>query len=190
MTAKILAFDGSGRKNSFNKKLLDNVVAEGQATGATITTIDLAAYNLPLYNGDLEAEEGLPQGVKELKELFKAHDGFLIASPEYNGNFSPLLKNTIDWVSRPVQGEPPLNCFKGKVAGIMSISPGKMGGLRGIYQLNTLLFVIGTLVLPEIISIGSAAEAFDEDGKLKNDPDKAKAKFLAERIVKVAGALK
>jgi len=190
MTAKFLAFDGSGREGSINKKLLDNVVSEVKEAGGTCTVIDLSKYNLPLYNGDLESEEGLPVAAQQLKELFKEHDGFLIASPEYNGSFSPLLKNVIDWVSRPVKGEPSLNCFKGKTVGIMSATPGKIGGLRGLYQLNTLMFITGTIVMPEIVSIPFANDAFEEDGKLKHEADKNAAIRLAKQIVRVTEALK
>jgi chromate reductase len=189
MTVKLLAFDGSGRKGSMNHKLLEHVADEARTAGAEVTIIDLAKYNLPLYNGDIESE-GLPPIVLQLKELFKEHDGFLIASPEHNGSFSSLLKNTIDWVSRPVKGEAPLNCFKGKTVGLMAASPGKLGGLRGIYQLNTVLFILGTIVLPEIVSIGFAGEAFDEQDKLKNDKEMNAAANIAKRIVQVAGALK
>lgn len=190
MAPKFLAFDGSGRKGSLNQKLLDNIVAEVKAAGGTGSVIDISAYDLPIYNGDLEADQGLPKGVMELKELFKSHDGFIIASPEYNGSFTPLMKNVIDWVSRPVQGEPPLNCFKNKIAAIMSAAPGKVGGLTGLYQLNTLLFRIGTLVLPDIMAVGFAGDAFDEQGKLKNDADKDKARMIAQKIVKLTPALK
>jgi chromate reductase len=189
MTVKLLAFDGSGRKNSINHKLLTHVVADAQAAGAEVTMIDLSNYNLPLYNGDIESE-GLPPAVSQLKEIFKEHDGFLIASPEHNGSFSALLKNTLDWVSRPVKGELPLNCFKGKTVGLMAASPGKLGGLRGIYQLNTVLFILGMVVMPEIVSIGFAGEAFDEQNKLKNEKEIGSAANLAKRIVQVAGALK
>ena len=190
MTAKFLCFDGSGREGSMNKKLLDHVVGEVKAAGGTGTVIDLSKYNLPLYNGDLEGDEGLPEAAKQLKELFKEHDGFLIASPEYNGSFSALLKNVLDWVSRPVAGEPSLNCFKGKTVGLMSTTPGKIGGLRGLYQLNTVMFIMGTIVMPEIVSVPFYKEAFDENGKLKNEADQKAAANLAQRIVKVTEALK
>jgi NAD(P)H-dependent FMN reductase len=189
MTAKLLAFDGSGRKDSINRKLLDHVVGEVKAAGGTGTVIDLTQFNLPIYNGDIESQ-GLPAAVTQLKELFKEHDGFLIASPEHNGSFTSLLKNAIDWVSRPVKDELPLNCFKGKTVGLLSATPGKIGGLRGIYQLNTVLFILGSLVLPEIVSVGFSGEAFDADGKLTNERDKNAATNLAKRIVKVAEALK
>lgn len=190
MTLKLLAFDGSGRNGSVNHKLLNNVADEAKAAGIEVTVIDLSNYNLPLYNGDLEFDDGLPPAGHELKELFKSHDGFLIASPEYNGSFTPMLKNVIDWVSRPVKGEPPLNSFKGKIAGIMSATPGKLGGLRGMIQLNTLLFGVGTLVLPEIVSVSFSNEAFDDAGKLKHDADKGAVERQVKRLVQIGSALK
>ena len=190
MSVKILSFDGSGRTGSINQDLLDKVVTEAKSHGATGAVLDLTKYNLPIYNGDLEAEEGLPEGVQALKDIFKAHDAFLIASPEYNGGYSPLLKNTIDWVSRPVKGEPPLNCFQGKVAGLISAAPGKLGGLRGLYQLNTILFGIGVLVLPNMVSVGFYNDARDESGQLKHDNDKKAVATLGKRIVDVTKGIK
>lgn len=189
MTVKILAFDGSGRKGSTNHQLLE-IVAEGvKLAGGELTLINLRDYDIPLYDGDLEATEGLPAGVIELKKIFDEHHGLLIASPEYNGSVTPLLKNIIDWVSRPTANEGSLKQFKGKVAGIMSTSPGKLGGLRGLYQLNTILFGIQVLVLPDIISIGMAYEAFDEKGQLKDEKQQNLALHLGQRIVKVARGL-
>lgn len=189
MTVKILAFDGSGRSGSINHVILDNVIAEAKKHGAEVTVINLYDYDLPLYNGDLEAEEGMPEAAHKLKEIFKAHDAFLIASPEYNGSFTPLLKNVIDWVSRPVPGEPPLNCYKGKVAGLIATAGGKIGGLRGLYQLNTVLWSIGMLVLPDIVSIPFFKDAVDENGTVKNENDRNAIARLGKRIVDVTGAL-
>ena len=188
MTAKILAFDGSGRHGSHNHHLLE-IVAQGvKQAGGELTLINIKEYDLPLYDPDLEAEKGLPESVLKLKQIFDAHDGFLIASPEYNGTVTPLLKNTIDWVSRPHAGEGSLKQFKGKVAGIMSTSPGKLGGLRGLYQLNTILFGIGVVVLPEIVSIGGSHEAF-EDSRLKDEKQQQNAVNLGQRIVKLVNGL-
>lgn len=184
MTAKILTFDGSGRKGSMNHKLLLAVSQEAEKNGAVITHIHLPDFDLPMYDADLE-KDGLPEGVVKLKELFTSHHGFLIASPEYNGGYSPLLKNAIDWVSRRDK----LVEFKGKVAGLMATSPGKLGGLRGLYQLNTLLFGMGTIVLPEIVSVGDYAGAFDEEGQLTVEANQKAAAALGARIVQIAEAL-
>jgi chromate reductase len=189
MPLKVLAFDGSGRADSMNRKLLAEAAATLKGRGAEVTIINLHDFDLPIYDGDLESASGLPDSAKKLKTLFNGHDAFLIASPEYNGSVSGLLKNAIDWVSRQQEGEGPLPGLRGKVAGIMSAAPGKMGGLRGLYQLNTLLFGLGVLVLPEIVSIGFYKEAFDANGKLKNDPDKKAVETLAARLITVARAV-
>ena len=132
MGAKILAFAGSLRAGSFNKTLVKLGVHAARNAGAEVTLIDLKEYPLPLYDGDLEDSLGLPENGRKLKDLFLAHQGLLLACPEYNSSISAVLKNTIDWVSRPVPGERPLGCFEGKVAGLMSASPGAFGGMRGL----------------------------------------------------------
>lgn len=191
MTIKILAFDGSGRNGSINHDLLEKVVAATKSHGADVTVLNLHDLDLPMYNGDLEAEEGIPEKVMKVKEIFAAHDALLIASPEYNGGYSPLLKNTIDWVSRPVNGVSGVNtCFAGKVAGLISAAPGKLGGLRGLYQLNTILFGIQVLVLPNVVSVGFYKDALDESGALKDEAARKSVDGLAKRLVTVTSALK
>src|SRR5438552_18679945 len=105
---RILAFAGSTRTQSFNKKLVKIVAAGARAAGAEVTMLDLRDIPLPLYDGDLEAAEGLPENAKKLKELMKSHAGFLISCPEYNSSISGVLKNAIDWASRPMPGDAPL----------------------------------------------------------------------------------
>lgn len=190
MTISLLAFDGSGRAGSINAQLLDNVVAAVEAAGVKVTRINLRDYHLPIYEKEEEDAHGIPDAGVQLKALFNSHDGFLIASPEYNGAPTALLKNAIDWMSRKHGDEKPLSSFKGKVAAIMSTSPGKMGGLRGLYMLNTILFGLGIVVLPEILSVGMAGDAFDADGKLKNDPDKNAMNAMVSRVIQVTKALK
>jgi len=166
---KILAFAGSTRQDSFNKKLV-LIAAEGaRAAGGEVSVIDLREMALPLFDEDLERNEGLPANARKLKDLFLAHDGLLIASPEYNSSYSAVLKNTIDWISRPVPDEAPLGCFVGKVAGIMAASPGALGGLRGLFQLRQLLSNIRVLVLPDQTTVAQAHEAFNGDGSLRDE---------------------
>jgi chromate reductase, NAD(P)H dehydrogenase (quinone) len=131
MGARILAFAGSTRGGSFNKKLIKIAAAGASAAGAEVTLIDLRDYSMPLYDGDLEASEGLPDNAHLLRRLFFTHDGLLVACPEYNSSISGVLKNTIDWVSRPRPDEPDLACFTGKVAAIMSASPAILGACEG-----------------------------------------------------------
>lgn len=168
---KILAFSGSSRKESYNKMLLKHAVEGAEKAGAEVTVIDFKDYVLPVYEGDLEQREGLPEKVKELKELFLTHGAFLIASPENNSMFSALIKNTIDWVSRPAtKDEPFLHCFIGKKAALVSASVGYLGGSRGLIALASFLRNIMVDVLPEQIFVPIASDAF-EGGKLK-DPQK------------------
>src|SRR5512146_1538648 len=137
MAVKILAFAGALRRGSYNKKLI-RVAAEGaRKAGAEVTLIDLKDFVLPIYDGDLENSAGLPADGRRLKDLFLAHDALLISAPEYNSSISAVLKNTIDWISRPVPGEAPLNCFEGKVAALLSASPGALGGLRGLVTVRS-----------------------------------------------------
>lgn len=188
-TAKILAFAGSARKESFNKKLV-KIAAEGaKAAGAEVTYLDFRDLPLPLYDADLETAEGLPDNALKLKALMKAHQGFMIACPEYNSSITPLLKNAIDWASRSEPGEPSLVCFKEKVAGLMSASPGGLGGLRGLVHVRSILSNIGVLVLPDQKAIGSAHQAFDENGNLQDEVQQTAIMQLGGKLAAVTAKL-
>jgi chromate reductase, NAD(P)H dehydrogenase (quinone) len=165
--ATILAFAGSTRDASANKKVLAIAVAAAREAGAEVTAIDLRDYALPIYDGDLEAADGVPQNALRLKTLFKAHRGLLIATPEYNTSISGVLKNTIDWVTRPVPDEPFLACFNGKVAALLSASVGPMGGIRAQAHLRQILGGIGMTVIPEHWGVPGLVEStFDAHGNL------------------------
>jgi NAD(P)H-dependent FMN reductase len=180
---KILAFAGSARRESYNKKLV-RIAADGaRASGGEVTLIDLADYRLPLFDQDEEAQRGLPENGRKIKDLMLSHQGFLISSPEYNSSIPPLLKNTIDWASRPASGEAPLACFSGKVAIVLSASPGALGGMRGLVHLRAILGNIGTLVLPPTISIPKANDAFAEDGSLRDPGKQAAVAQLGRELV-------
>jgi NAD(P)H-dependent FMN reductase len=168
MKPKILAFSGSARKDSFNQKLIRIAARGAQEAGSEVTLVDLRDYVMPLYDGDLETNSGIPDTVKKFKTLMKAHDGFLMACPEYNSSITPLLKNTIDWCSRQEAGETPLVCFQGKVTSLMSASPGALGGLRGLVTVRSILGNIGSIVLPRQVAVPRAHEAFGSDGNLKD----------------------
>jgi chromate reductase, NAD(P)H dehydrogenase (quinone) len=185
MTIKILAFAGSTRTASFNKKLV-KVAAEGaRMAGATVNFLDLRDLPLPLFDEDLEECEGLPENAKKLKALFIDHHGFLIASPEYNSSITAVLKNAIDWASRPAPGEAPLACFDGKVASIMSASPGALGGLRGLVHLRSLLGNIRVIVMPGQIAVPKAHEVFDADGLLVDPKQRASVENLGENLAHI-----
>lgn len=187
---KILAFAGSLRQGSFNKKLIKIAVKGAEQADADITLIDLADFTLPAYNGDDEAAHGLPENAKKLKQLMIAHDGLLISSPEYNSSISGAFKNVIDWVSRPEEGEKiSLPAFRGKVAAIMSASPSGLGGLRGLVHLRAILENIHVMVLPEQVTVPSAHEAFDEDGHLKDQQKEKRVISLGSQLAKITAKL-
>jgi NAD(P)H-dependent FMN reductase len=186
---RILAFAGSLRTDSYNKKLARVAAAAAREAGAEVTVLDLKEYPLPIYDHDIESTTGLPENAFKLKEIFKAHDGFIIASPEYNSSFSAALKNTIDWVSRPVEGEASLVQFRGKTALLLSTSPGALGGLRGLVQLRSLLGNIGVLVLPDQLAVGRAFEAFDENDALLDSGQFQVLEGITRRLVEVTSKL-
>jgi NAD(P)H-dependent FMN reductase len=179
---KILAFAGSTRTDSFNKKLVKIAAAGARDAGADVTMIDLHDFAMPLYDGDLEQKEGLPSNALKLKDLMKSHHGFLVSSPEYNSSISGVLKNTIDWASRQSEGEQPLACFQGKVAGIMSASPGALGGLRGLVHVRSILGNIGVLVTPYQVAVAKAHEAFSTDGSLKDKKQEDQVKKVGTDV--------
>lgn len=181
----ILAFAGSTREGSFNKKLVRVAAASAKAAGAQVSLIDLRDFPMPLYDGDLEASEGLPANALKFKALMMAHQGLLIAAPEYNSSISGVLKNTLDWASRLSPGEAPLAAFTGKTAAIMSASPGGLGGLRGLVHVRAMLNNIGVLVIPEQIAVARAQEAFNADGTLKD----AKQQAAVENVSRALAAI-
>jgi NAD(P)H-dependent FMN reductase len=183
--SRILAFSGSSRVDSFNTRLVAIAAAGAQDAGAEVTRINLGDFPMPLMNEDLEASEGLPTAAREFKNLMIAHDGFLIASPEYNSAFSPLLKNALDWASRrEAEDEPPLQAFRGKVATLMAASPGAQGGLRGLVFLRMMLGNLGVIVLPDQLAVRAAYKAFSEDGSLVDEKQQQAIRGLGAQTVK------
>ncbi|MDO9180950.1 MAG: NAD(P)H-dependent oxidoreductase [Bacteriovorax sp.] len=180
---KIIALAGSTRTESYNKKILKVGIYGAREAGAEVTVIDLRDYPMPLYDGDLEEKEGIPDNAKKLKEIFKLNHGLLLALPEYNSSFSGVFKNTIDWVSRQVAGESPLECFSGKVAALMSASPGGLGGIRGLVHARAMLENIEVIVMPEQICVGKVADILDDDGNLKDEKIKKSIEKLGVNLV-------
>ncbi|MCW5315443.1 NADPH-dependent FMN reductase [Nostoc sp. KVJ3] len=188
-TPKILAFAGSTRIDSYNKKLVKIAADGAKAAGAEVTYIDLRDLPLPLFDEDLEAQEGLPANARTFKDFLISHQGLLIASPEYNSSLTAVLKNAIDWASRPAPNEAPLAAFAGKVASIMSASPGALGGLRGLVHLRSILGNIKVLVLPDQIAVPKAYEAFNADGTLKDPKQKESIEKLGNDLAKMLRSL-
>ena len=159
---RLLAFSGSARSKSWNQLLVQVAARHAKNLGAIVTELNLGELSLPIFDEDLEKESGSPAGAVRLKRIMFEHHGFLIACPEYNSSITPLLKNAIDWASRPAAGETPLQAFRGKTCGLMSASPGALGGLRGLVHVRAILGNIGVILVPEQAAVGSVTTAFNE----------------------------
>lgn len=175
---RILAFSGSARRESLNKKLLAAVVEAVRAAGAEVTIVDFKELPLPLYDGDLEDASGLPANAQKLVELITQHQGLLIASPEYNSQITPLLKNAIDWCTRADE-----NPFIGKAAAVVSASPGAMGGIRSMTLARQLLTHLGCHVVPAQCILPGADKAFDEKGALREERHRKSVQGVAAALV-------
>ncbi len=189
---KTLVFAGSTRAHSFNRRLAGVAAALARAAGAEVTHIELADFDIPLYNADLEAQ-GTPADVLRLKELMDSHPAWIICSPEYNGSYTGLLKNTIDWASSPVKGHPIWSNgdrpFEGKVVGLLSASNGGLGGLRSLSHLNPLLQNLQCWVAPKQFALSRAAEAFDDAGQLKSEAHRQSVQAVVGQVLWAAQRL-
>lgn len=188
---RLLFIAGSARKASFNKRLARLGAEIAEANGIAATFLDLGDYPMPIYDGDLEAESGVPDQARKLKHVMSLHNGIFIASPEYNSSISPLLKNALDWVSRVREGdEAPLEVYKTRVFALGSASPGGMGGLRGLNTVRGVLELgLGALVLPDQLAVSRAADAFEDNGHLKNKDTQAALKALIQKLARAAHVL-
>lgn len=182
----VLVFAGSTRANSHNRRLARVAADMARAAGAQVTLLELADHELPLYNADLEAR-GTPDAARRLKQIFHRHPAWLVCSPEYNGSYTGLLKNTIDWVSSPIKGDPEWSSgtkpFAGKVVGLLSASPGALGGLRSLSHLTPLLMNLQCWVAPKQFALSKAAEAFDDQGRLISATAQASVQGVVEQVL-------
>ena len=163
---RILAFAGSARGGSFNRTLLRAAAAAARGRGAAVTELELAALDLPFYNGDLEYEHGLPEGARRLKAALRGSDALLVAVPEYNGGYTPLLKNALDWASRAEGDEAPCAAYAGLRAGLVGASPGRGGAARALAAIRGILGNMGVDVVANQFGLALAGWAFDESGAL------------------------
>jgi len=186
MKPKIIAFAGSARNESLNRRLIAFAAATAEKAGAEVDLIHLRDHPLPLFDQDLEDEQGMPEIGHQLKQRFAAAHGMLIASPEYNSSFSPVMKNTIDWMSRSESDdEPACAVFRGKVAGLMAASPGGIGGMRGLFQLRAVLQNIGVIVLPNMASVGGAMDVLTQDGQISDASIEKRVVAVVESLVEL-----
>lgn len=185
---KILVFAGSIRTASFNARLAALAVKELAGLNADVTRISLVDFPLPIFHGDLEAEQGAPVNAVKLKRMFGIHHGVFIASPEYNASITPLLKNTLDWISRVREPpEPPLAAYRQRVFAIGAASNGTYGGYRSLMALRHVLELgCGALVLPEQIAVNEAAIAFDDMDNLREVRHAGQLRSVLGQLVKSA----
>jgi NAD(P)H-dependent FMN reductase len=189
---KVLVFAGSTRIASYNRKLAKEVAAMAASQGAEVTHLELGDYDIPMYNADLEAR-GTPPDVVRLKQLAYDHPAWIICTPEYNASYPALLKNTLDWLSSPVKGDPVWNddfrFSRGKVVGVLSASPGALGGLRSQSHLIPLLLNLQCWVAPQTYALGRAGNAFDEHGRLVEEAARQRAQAVIDQVLWAAGRL-
>ncbi|HPF78883.1 MAG TPA: NAD(P)H-dependent oxidoreductase [Alphaproteobacteria bacterium] len=191
MAIKLLFLAGSTREGSLNKKLAKLAYSLAEKEGVQATYIDLKDFPMPLYDGDLEDESGLPETAIALKNIFVEHDGVFIASPEYNSGYSAVLKNAIDWISRKhEEGEKNLVAFAGKVAAISAASPSVRGGLRGLVPLRMLLGNIDMTVIPKQLALSEAQNAFDDEGNIIQEAHAKMLYAVVRNLISTTTALK
>tara|TARA_R110002020_G_scaffold255539_1_gene469297 strand:- start:689 stop:1270 length:582 start_codon:yes stop_codon:yes gene_type:complete len=170
MNPKILVIPGSNRSGSFNASLAAAASVELARQGADVSRISLIDYPLPIVDADLKARSGIPDNAMKLGRLIAAQDGVFLCCPEYNSSIPPLLKNMIDWVSLiSKDGDRPFKPWAGRFVALGSASDGKFAGIRGLYHVRSVMMNVGTQVISEQCSVGLAADAFDEDGRLKDE---------------------
>lgn len=183
MPAHLLAISGSARRDSYNLKLARAMAEGASAAGATVTLIDWADFDLPLFNEDLEAR-GIPPAVRAFKAEMRRADGLLIASPENNGGYSAHIKNAIDWCSRTLPDDPPGSVFKNKPLAIAGATTGRLGAVRSIRQLREILGQLGCVLLPDTVSISDASKAFDAEGRISDEKPRAAAMAVGAAVAR------
>jgi len=183
---KLLVFAGSTRAGSWNRKLARAAAAMARAAGADVTHLELGDFDVPMYNADLEAR-GTPPDVMRLKQITHEHAGWIVCTPEYNASYPALLKNTLDWISSPVKGDPvwsdDFRSTRGKVVGVLSASPGALGGLRSQSHLIPLLFNLRCWVCPTVYALGRAPDAFDAQGELVSETAKKRVQAVVDDVI-------
>ncbi|MCM2347425.1 NADPH-dependent FMN reductase [Acidovorax soli] len=192
MHQQLLVFAGSTRQKSFNRQLAQATAAIAREAGAQVTLLELSDFDIPLYNADLEAQ-GTPADVLRLKQILWEHPGWIICSPEYNGSYTALLKNTIDWASSPVKGhtdwQDGTRSFRGKVVGMLSASPGALGGLRSQNHLAPLLTNLECWLAPQVFALGQAGSAFNDQGALVQPAHRDRVRAVVDQVLWAAERL-
>ena len=187
---RILVFPGSNRTGSWNATLAARLLKSLEALECEPSLISLRDYPMPIFDADLEDRAGPPENALKLARMFHEHDGVIVASPEYNCSVTPLVKNTVDWISRvTADARGRLTPYKKKVFGLSSASPGKFGGIRGLFHLRATLGNCGAFVIPEQCAITLAEKAFGDDGELKDEANRRQLENFCRAMVETTGLL-
>lgn len=190
---RIVVMAGSSRREALSRKVAAACVAPLAAAGADVDLVELADHPAPLYNGDLEVESGLPEGIVRLQRRLAAADGLLVVNPEYNGSITPLLKNALDWCSRPNPADRARSggaVYAGRAAAVVGTSPGALGGMRVLFHVRDILGYLGMQVIPQQLAIGKAGEAVGDDGRLRDPAQREALDKLAQALVDTARRLR
>src|SRR6218665_1795615 len=186
----LLIFAGSTRQQSLNRRLARASATIARDAGASVTLLELSDFDIPLYHADLP---NTPADVIRLKEVLWQHPAWIICSPDYNGSYTALLKNTIDWASCPVPAHPDrqdgIKPLRGKVVGLLSASPGAMGGRRSQSHLASLLINLECWLAPKAFALGQANSAFDAQGALVQQTDRDRVRAVVDQVLWAAGRL-
>lgn len=186
---KILGFSGSMRRESLNRKLILSAADCIRKTGVEVNIVEFSDLRMPIYDTDLQEQNGFPENVSKFRDLVKEHNGFFISTPEYNHSISPLLKNALDWASRSEGGEPLGFLFKGKAALMLSAAPGIYGGVRALIHLREILSALGLQVLPRQLALSRAKSAFNENNEFKDPNIEKEVTYLGESLVELSLSL-
>ncbi len=187
---KILVIPGSLRTGSLNARLAATAACEFTQAGAEVTRISLADFPLPIYDGDLQSKSGVPKNAVNLKRMMSAHHGVLIVTPEYNSSVPPLVKNTIDWVSRVQDGQESRGqVFRDRPFAIAAASEGRLGGTRALAALRLILSACHATVTPNQLALSFASEAYDDMDRLRQPADAEALAALVRQLTEVSQSM-
>ena len=190
---RIVVMAGSRRREALSRRVAAACVRALDAAGAEVERVELDDYPAPLYDGDLEAASGLPEAIVRLQRVLHASDGVLVVNPEYNGSLTPLLKNTLDWCSRPNPADPERSggkVYAGRAAAVVGSSPGALGGMRVLFHIRDVLGYLGMQVIPQQLAVGKAGEAVGDDDRLRDAAQQEMLDKLAAALVDAARRLR
>lgn len=190
---RIVVMAGSRRREALSRRVAEACAQALRNAGAAVEPIDLDDYPAPLYDGDLESASGLPECIVRLQQRLHASDGLLVVNPEYNGSITPLLKNTLDWCSRPNPADRARSggaVYAGRAAAVVGSSPGALGGMRVLFHVRDILGYLGMHVIPQQLAVAKAGEAVGEDARLRDAGQQEMLDKLAAALVDSARRLR